>query len=233
MKNALFILFLCIFMFFSNYSILYSQATVQGPRMEIKENPFDAGRVNEGTRISHDFTIFNRGDEVLEIFSVSPCPDCAASVAFFDSSIPPDGKGKIKFDVNTTNLKGRINQSAVVHTNDPKADLVSIILVADVHVPIIVSPRYVLFTGSKGQSMTRTVEITAETDKPLELNAERFDLDGKIEYQIEEVEEGRKFKVHFTTDPDFSGSSRGFLNIKTNYDEKPVLPIGINLNISK
>lgn len=98
---------------------------------------------------------------------------------------------------------------------------------AFVMVPIYLSPRYVNFYGSEDQSVTKVVEIRAGLDKPLTLTPEGFNLEGKLTYRIEEIEKGRKFKIHFTS---ISGSPRtyyGFLNLKTNYPEMPLINIRI------
>ncbi len=42
------------------------------PHLVIEEPVFDAGEVKEGTRISHDFTIVNKGKATLQIQKVSP-----------------------------------------------------------------------------------------------------------------------------------------------------------------
>ena len=126
-----------------------------------------------------------------------------------------------------------MHKSAAVHTNDPDAEKLTIGLKVFVEVPIIMNPRYVLFTGVEGETGTRVIEITAGLGKPLELEPDGFNLDGRIMYRIEEIERGRKFRVHFTNEPEASGTFRGFLNLKTNYDEMPMLNIRINVRISK
>ena len=41
-----------------------------GPNMVIADPVFDAGKVNQGTTVTHDFIIRNTGDETLLITSV-------------------------------------------------------------------------------------------------------------------------------------------------------------------
>ena len=99
---------------------------------------------------------------------------------------------------------------------------------AFVKVPIYLSSRYVNLRGKEGQSVTRGIEIRAGLDKPLTLKPGQCNLAGKVTYSIEEVDKGRRFKVSFTSIRGVAGSYRGFLNLKTNYDEKPVLNIRIS-----
>jgi hypothetical protein len=98
---------------------------------------------------------------------------------------------------------------------------------AFIKVPISVSPRYVSLHGKAGQEVTKMVEIRAGFDKPLTLTPEGFNLEGKLTYSILEIEKGRKFKIHFTSIPGPSQRFNGFLNLKTNYPEKPIINIMI------
>ena len=98
---------------------------------------------------------------------------------------------------------------------------------AFVRVPIYVKPRYVRLYGREDQSVTRVIEIRAGLDKDLRLEPSQFNLEGKVKYTIEEMEKGRRFRIHFKSIPDTAGAYMGFLNLKTNYDEKPIINIRI------
>ena len=148
-------------------------------------------------------------------------------MASFDHTVPPGGEGKITLKVHTKGYEGSIYKSARVNTNDREQDVVNLGIMAFVKVPIYLSTRYVSFYGKAGQSITRVVEIRAGSDKPLTLTPERFNLEGKLTYRIEEVEKGQEFKIHFTSIPDPPQTYYGFLNLKTNYPEKPIISIQI------
>ncbi|UCF82545.1 MAG: DUF1573 domain-containing protein [Desulfobacteraceae bacterium] len=62
------ILFILLFMPWS----AYPQAATQGPRLVLQEREFDFGKVKEGSRITHEFTVQNKGSAPLEIKKVSP-----------------------------------------------------------------------------------------------------------------------------------------------------------------
>jgi hypothetical protein len=47
-------------------------AQSESPVISIDEPVFHAGEVREGTRVSHGFTVTNKGGAVLEIHRVSP-----------------------------------------------------------------------------------------------------------------------------------------------------------------
>ena len=98
---------------------------------------------------------------------------------------------------------------------------------AFVKVPIYLSPRYVNFNGREGQSLTSVVEISARRDEPLTLTPSQFNLEVKITYTVDEIEKGKIFKIRFISIPGVPQTYHGFLNLKTNYPEKPEINIRI------
>lgn len=148
-------------------------------------------------------------------------------MASFDRAIPPGGEGKITLTVNTKGYQGNIHKSAVVYTNDPKMARFSLGIRAFVHVPISVSPSYVNLRGSADRETSRSVKIIAGLEKPLVIEPDKFNLEGNVRYEIEEVEKGRVYVVHFTSIPGNIGRFSGFLNLKTNYPERPLIHIRI------
>lgn len=149
-------------------------------------------------------------------------------MASFDRAIPPGGDGRITLTVRTKGYKGAQGWSAKVITNDPRMNEALLSVKAFVQVPIYVKPYYVRLYGRGDVTVTRSVEIEAGLDKPLTLKPGQCDLAGKVTYTIEEVDKGRRFKVSFASIRGVAGSYRGFLNLETNYEEKPIVTIRIN-----
>jgi hypothetical protein len=152
-------------------------------------------------------------------------------VASYDRTIPPGGESKITLIIDTKGYQGNMQKTAMVYTNDPIQDSVRLTVNASVKVPIALSPRYVIFRGQENIETTTSIEITAGLDTPLELEPAESNLGDKLRYKIEEVESGRRYRVHFTNLPGASGSFSGFLNLRTNYEEMPVVNIRVNASI--
>lgn len=114
-----------------------------------------------------------------------------------------------------------------------KAAIVVLGIKATVHAIIAVNPRYVRLYGRDDGSITKSIEIRAGLDKPLTLEPADFDLEGKVAYKIEEIDKGRAFRISFTSSPGISGKYRGFLDLKTNYEEKPNVRISIRGQFQK
>ncbi len=53
-------------------SAAFSQDTTGNPILALKEREFDFGKVKEGSRITHEFMLRNKGTATLDIKKVSP-----------------------------------------------------------------------------------------------------------------------------------------------------------------
>ncbi len=148
-------------------------------------------------------------------------------MAYFDKAIPPGGEGKITLQLKTSGYQGVVQKSARVYTNDPAKNIQKISLKATVRVPIYVSPKHVFLFGPNNERVSKAVQIRAELDRPLVLTPDAFTLDDKVTFSINEMEQGRRFEIVFTTIPGRSQTYQGILKIKTNYPEKPEITIGI------
>jgi hypothetical protein len=154
-------------------------------------------------------------------------------VASFDKAVPPGGEGKITLTVNTKGYEGNINKTAEVYTNDPKMARFKLGIRAFVLVSISVSPPYVNLEGTADHEVSATVKIVAGLEKDLVIESDRFNLEDKVQYRIEEVEKGRSYLIHFTSIPGKPGIFKGSLDLKTNYKEKPLLDIQIRGSLTQ
>jgi len=91
-----------------------------------------------------------------------------------------------------------------------------------------VTPRNVYLRGLAGQTLTRIIKVRAGLDSPLTITPVKFDLEGRLKYEVEEVEKGKLFTIRITTIPGPAGSYRGTLELKTNYPQRPVIRIPIS-----
>jgi hypothetical protein len=114
-----------------------------------------------------------------------------------------------------------------VHTNDPGMRVIALSLRANIATPITVSPPYASFYGIVGQIFSLPVEVKAGLDKPLFLKQGKSNLHDRITYTIEEIEKGRRFRILFTNVPGPAETFRGYLNLQTNYVEKPLINIRV------
>jgi len=146
-------------------------------------------------------------------------------VAYFDRSIPPGGEGKITLRVNTRGYDGRIRKTARIYTNDPKIPQDTFVIEALIKTPIVMSERVVFLQGTTQETITRTVDIKGDLNKPLKLEPVDFTLDKKVNFSLEEVTQGKHYRVTFTSIPNVGNYYQGLLKLRTSYPEKPELVI--------
>ncbi len=198
---------------------------LQPPKMVLKEQVFDFKQVYEGQILTHEFAVLNEGNDTLKILRVKTT--CSCSVASYDSEIPPGGRGKIEVKVNTQGSNGRERWGVTVYTNDPNWKEAVLDLRAEVRDPIVVSASSVQFSGESRVSSTRVIDIRSGIDRPLVIEPHAFDLAGKVDYSVEEIQKGKSFRVTLKNLPGPFDFYRGSLAFKTNFPEKPELTIWI------
>jgi hypothetical protein len=146
-------------------------------------------------------------------------------VAHFDRAIPPGGEGKITLKLNTRGYEGKVRKTARVYTNDPNRQTDTITIEALVKTPILVSPRSVFLQGKMTEMVTKSVDIKGDSAKALKIEPIDFSLNHRVKYTIEEISQGKHYRINFTSIPNVSNHYQGTLRLKTNYPEKPELLI--------
>jgi len=154
-------------------------------------------------------------------------------VASYDEVIPPGGKGKITLKIRTTGYSGSHTWGARISTNDPTLRMARVSVKARVKRPIYLSSHRVFLRALEGERASEEIEIRGQLPSELVLTPGRFDLEGKVEYSLRELEKGRRYKLRFTNIPGPPINTSGLLEIKTNYPERPVISIGVFLHIQK
>ncbi len=148
-------------------------------------------------------------------------------MASYDRSIPPGGEGKISLKLNTTGYEGKVRKAAIVYTNDPKTPQDTLVIDATVKTPIMVSEKVVFLQGTTQETITRSIDIKGELNKPLKLEPVDYTLDKKVKFNIEEVSKGKHYRVTFTSIPNVGNYYQGLLKLRTSYPEKPELVIHV------
>ena len=148
-------------------------------------------------------------------------------MAHFDRAIPPGWEGKITLMLNTRGFSGKIRKTARIYTNDPRFPQDTFVIEALIKVPIVMSDRMVFLLGTARESISRSVDIRGELDKPLKLEPLDYTLDKKVKFNIEEISRGKHYRVTFTSIPNAGNYYHGLLRLRTSYPEKPELVIHV------
>ena len=141
MKKTVFCLLLTLMLALSSVSSAQkskkssSKAAPAGPKITISETVFDAGEIVIGTPLSHAFEIKNTGKSELKISRVTAGCGCLATG--FDRSVAPGKTGRVTLTVETYSdwVGQEVTQSALVETNDPEAQYLSLTIKAKILPP--------------------------------------------------------------------------------------------------
>jgi hypothetical protein len=118
-------------------AVAFAQET---PKAVVAAPVVDKGVVPRGELIRHAFEIRNEGTVPLAIAEVRP--GCGCTVARFDESVTPGGKGLVEIELDTEAFTGPIAKSVAVYTNDPSGARIQLTVKADVQPFVAVSPGY-------------------------------------------------------------------------------------------
>ena len=145
MKRVLPVLFVLLWAFG------LSSAQDATPKMIIEQPVFDAGVViRTEAPLDHVFRIKNTGNAELKILDVKP--GCGCTVAKFDKVIPPGSEGKIYASLDLSHLKGPVQKSIDIQSNDPKHPSAVVVLKATIKSVVDIEPtdqlRFVVKKGS-------------------------------------------------------------------------------------
>ncbi len=137
--------------------------------------------------------------------------------------------------MDTKGYQGPIAKYARIVTNDTTAQSLKLKMSGNVTVPVFVSPssRYIFFDGTESEKQIKEADIWTTLEKPLELEETEFTLSGKVKYELKVVEKGRRYKITFQRLPGSETTYRGFLTLKTNWEEQPEIKFIIRVHLSK
>ncbi len=129
--------------------------------------------------------------------------------------------------MDTSGYTGLVEKTVLVETDDPAKPEFSLIVKAKIITPIDVFPKKVYFVGKKNLLLRRDVEIKANLDRTLEIRPISFDLKDKMNYEIKELEKGKRYKISFVKLPSDERLIKGTFKLETNYPEMRYIEIRI------
>lgn len=107
------------------------------PPLEAVDPRYDAGRVEAGTIVRHTYLLRNHGTATLQILAK---PSCGCTTTDYDRTIASGTTGTVAVAVDTKSMRGSIEKTIAVITNDPAQATITLTLVAAIRRPLIVEP---------------------------------------------------------------------------------------------
>ncbi len=138
------------------------------PRIEAPTTLWDLGVLTNSVLLHHEFLIQNRGDATLSLERVVSGCDACLVVTTPQSVIPPGGSSLIHCRLDLRKLRGEVERSVLVHSDDPSRP------VLELHVRGQVSPAFewlpvqpVLEADSPQGSVSVLIHALAPLAQPL------------------------------------------------------------------
>lgn len=206
------------------------------PRAVVDEPIFDAGKLDKGAEINHDFVIRNTGDTVLRIEEVRPA--CGCTVADYDETIAPGASGKVHAVLDTVDQTGAISKGLTVITNDPENPRLILTIKADVSPRVFLRPGFARFVQTQGSGVGKVDQIIFSRDFD---DLEVVDIESPYPFVTAEAREateeerledesGRQWVVSVKLDYDQApvGSVAEYLRIHTNHPKQEVVSVPVS-----
>jgi len=197
------------------------------PKAEISSMEFDAGDINKGDVIKHDFIVTNKGVGTLEIQRVQP--GCGCTVTEFDKKVEPGKTGKITASVQTASFNGPIHKTIMVATNDPALSNFQLSIKANIKAVLNVTPGEYQQMGLvfKGQAVEKEFTLKAEDGVPFDITQVQAD-DPTLKYDLKMAPDKKSatFKVTLPEDHPVGPVSGGFV-LSTTHPKVPSIKLSI------
>jgi hypothetical protein len=132
--------------------------------------------------------------------------------------------------VNLKGYRGSVQKSATVYSNDPKNPRLTLLVKGKIRPFIQVDPaNTVSFRGLYNELDGRTIDVKS-TSKPFQVIRVESNLDERISYKLEVIEEGKHYRL-LVENRAKEGDYRGFIKIYTDLAEKPQVSIQVAAHI--
>jgi hypothetical protein len=153
-------------------------------------------------------------------------------VASFDPAIPPGGVGKIVLTVKTEGFQGRVTKSALVKSNDPRQQSLSLSLSADIRTYIVVEPALrAVLQGVVGDEIRQVLQIRAGDGYPLQIRETSTNMTQWLDYRVVSKGGNHQYELELRSKGQTQTSAGGYIRLVTNHPKKPEVTIPVQLRV--
>jgi hypothetical protein len=154
------------------------------PRIACDSPVYDFGTVTNGIKISHEFTIWNRGNSPLTITKVRAC--CGMTASMDSMEIAPYSNAVCRAVFDLAHRSGEQDKKIYLASDDPQNPYFCLTLKVSSDADkakIRAVPERIVFLSGQEKPLQRQVMLTANDGKPFEvLSAELVNADGEVEF---------------------------------------------------
>lgn len=195
------------------------------PSAELLERVHDFGKVVQGTRVEHAFTISNRGGADLVIDRVDAAQGLSVK---HDPVVPAGGRSTVRLTLDTAGLRGYGEAAARLHTNDPEAPQKVVALVGTVLPPVEVAPgAQAYFFGLRGSGGEKRFTLINHGGRPLALGEPASDSRW-FKASVRPEVPGQRYLLSVALDPATpAGRHEGTVTVATDNPAQPEVKIAV------
>ena len=206
-----------------------------GPVAYVDSTAHDFGVHWIGPDVSHTFKISNKGNKTLNILKVRPACGCTVA-GKHPVKIEPGETGDFPFSVNSRKVAGKYEKSITVKTDDPANSSIVLKLKGECKRYVDVFPVSANFGRVFGnEDHRRVMKVTNNTEEPLSVELVPEPDQKDFNFELVEVEPGKRYEVHVTI-PDIlkkSGRLRSSATLKTNKNAQESIQVTASATVPK
>ncbi|MDX9791430.1 MAG: DUF1573 domain-containing protein [Candidatus Kapaibacterium sp.] len=209
-------------------SLVYT--AVAKPKLEIVGgNTKDWGKVTlKQSPLKHKLTLKNSGSEILKINRLKPTCGCTTA-PLNKSELKPGESTTVDVSMSITGVSGKMHKQIAIETNDPKSPYINYMLIADVVLPLTVSPTTYLPFGNLqvGVETKSKLKIKNTSESNITLSEVKTNMP-EIKVNLngnKMLKPGQEIEMIASVKPSKSGNLSARISIKTSSNEIPELVI--------
>ncbi len=203
------------------------------PILSIDELVHDFGVTWVGPKLNHTFKLTNKGTKPLNITKVRPSCGCTVK-GQHPKVIAPGETGSFPFAIDSNKLRGKYQKAITVTSDDPINGEVRLQLKGECKRYVDIMPAAANFGRVYGgEASKRVLNVTNNTDKPLELELD-VPADSPFQYKLVEVDPGQKYEIEVSVaGVKATGSIRSAAVLKTNVPSQKEIKVAATATVPK
>lgn len=200
------------------------------PKVEIMGGDTkDWGKVTlKQSPLKHNMVIKNTGNEVLKISRLKPTCGCTTA-PLTKKELKPGESTTVEVSLSIQGNSGKLNKQIAVESNDPKRSYLNYMLIAEVVLPLTVSPTtYLPFNNLQvGLEAKAVLKIKNTSETPITLSDIKTNIpELKVNLKgSRTLKPGQEIELVASVQPSKSGNMSARVSIKTDSPEIPELII--------
>lgn len=205
-----------------------------GQTIAVDPKTYDFGDMMQNQTRTFTATIHNNGGGLLVISDV--VADCGCTIPEMKvKEIPPGKSAPLEIQFNSKSFSGKVIKTVKIYSNDPSTSVANVILTANVHALLQITPdrRIVFRRALQGESETQVVNLTAMEGKDLEIKADQT-VEKLFQVEARNHVDGNKSRaeVVITRPADMlPGNHHDILRVETNLADMPTVDLDLNAQV--